>query len=421
MSNQRGFVFMMSLFVVVFLAGWSAMLFQRSITEFNATNRSAQLQQAFHLAEGGLDDARQWLSSQPSPPSGIDPIDPFNGPQAIAGGSYSVTIDPDDANPTNYLDLFTITVTGQMAGGAISRQLTEMVHAESFSRYSYFTNREKMSDGTRIWFSSGDHLWGPVQSNDQFNISGSPIFESLITSAASSIFYRNPPPTGGNHPQFNGGVALNAGTVTLPLSSARLRVAASSGGAWYTGNTTITLQADGTMLVTNTVKGWINKLLSLPANGAIFVNGGNVKVSGTMHGQLTIGTSNDLVILNNVTYADDPQIHPESTDILGLVAEKNVVISQSAPNDLAIQASLMALQSSFTVENWWVGPPKGTLSVYGGIIQDRRGPVGSINASTSTRLSGYAKSYRYDTRFSSMAPPSFPTTGNYDEILWQEQ
>ena len=352
MPNQRGFVFLASLLMVILYAGWSAMLLQRSMVELNTATRSTQVQQAFHVAEAGLDDATQWLSHQPSPPSRIDAFDPFNGSQTIGGGTYRVTIDPDDANPTSYLDLFTITVTGQMAGGSGSRQLTELLHAESFSRYSYFTNSEKMSDGTRIWFSTNDHLWGPVRSNDQFNLSGSPMFEGLITSAASSIFYKNPPPTGGNHPQFNGGLSLNSSTVTLPLSATRLRTAAASGGAWYTGNTTITLQVDGTMLVTNAAKGWTNKLQSLPTNGAIFINSGNVKVSGTVHGQLTIGTSNDLVLLNNISYANDPQLHPDSTGILGLVAEKKVVISQTAPNDLNIQASVVALQSSFTVQNW---------------------------------------------------------------------
>jgi hypothetical protein len=231
----------------------------------------------------------------------------------------------------------------------------------------------------------------------------------------------NPPPAGGNNPQFNGGLSLNAGSITLPTSVTQLRVAASSAdGAWYTGNTTIRLQSDGTMLVTNAARGWVNRSQPLPANGAIFVNGGNATVSGTLDGQLTIGTNRDLLIDNNLRYADNPRTNPQSNDILGLVSEQNVVVSQAAPNDLEVQASVMALGSSFTVERWWQGPPKGTLSVYGGIIQDSRGPVGTFSSSTGQQLSGYAKDYQYDQRLSALAPPFYPTTDEYQDVLWQD-
>lgn len=421
MSKRRGSILVLSYLCIAFLTVWAASGLQRSSTELDAAEQYVQTLQAFHLADAGLDDTREWLRAQPAPPSGINPFDPFNGPRPMTRGQFRITILPDQANPTRHVDFFSVTAIGDFNGIQIARQVTQILSTESFARYSYFTNRERLANGTPIWFTSRDHLEGPVHSNDQLNVAGNPVFDGSVTSAAGSVNYQNPPPAGGNNPQFNGGLSLGAAPIQLPLTVTQLRTAASSaGGAWYTGNTTITLQSNGTMLVTNPVRGWVNQPQPLPANGAMFVNGGNVSVSGSLDGQLTIGTNRNIMITNNIGYADNPQVNPQSDDVLGLVAEQNVVVSQAAPSNLQIQASVMALNSSFTVENWWQGPPKGTLSVYGGIIQKDRGPVGTFSSATGNKLSGYSKDYWYDPRFSNLAPPFFPTTGDYNEVLWQE-
>lgn len=438
LHGRRGAVLVISYLFMTVIAALVSTMMVRSLNEQRIAQRYARLASGFYLAEAGLDDAISWMRSQPSPPAGTVCFDPFSGngcanpqAQALGPGTYTVTIDPNDNNPISYIDLYDIAVTGLVTGDTtVVRRILGILRTESFSRYSYFTNLERMASGTPIWFTSNNTLQGPVHSNAQFNIAGSPVFNGPVSSAAASINYRTPPPAGGNNPQFNGGLSLGASTVQLPLSSTALRVAASAAsGQWYTGNTTIVMQSSSPcgslqppcLLVTNPALGWTNQPRSLPANGAIFVNGGNAKVSGTLDGQLTIGSSHDAVISNHVRYADNPQTNPASNDVLGLVAERNVVIAWAAPDNLTIQASIMALNESFTVENWWVGPPQGTLSIYGGIIQGRRGPVGTFNGSTGTILSGYAKNYQYDARLSNMAPPHYPTTGTYNLVHWKEE
>jgi hypothetical protein len=81
----------------------------------------------------------------------------------------------------------------------------------------------------------------------------------------------------------------------------------------------------------------------------------------------------------------------------------------------------MALGNSFTVENWWEGSPKGTLTVFGGIIQDERGPTGTFNPETNNKISGYSKNYQYDVRLITNPPPFYPTTGDYVVVTWREQ
>jgi len=429
LHDREGFLLLLSYFLVLLTAVAGSVLFSRSANEQQQAVRSQALSSAFQMAESGLDAAAAWLRALPSPPTGTNSMCPFAGipypgctATAMNQGSYTVTVTPDPNNPNSYTHLYTMTSVGKMTSDPTVRpQLVAKLRATSFAKYAYFTNSERQSNGSPIWFTTNDHMQGPVHTNDRFNIAGSPIFDSQISSVASTINYRSPAPAGGNHPQFNGGTALGVSAIQIPLSATALRVAASSlSGQWYQGNTTFQLQAVGTMLVTNAALGWVNHSTSLPTNGAVFVNGGSATVSGTIKGQVTLGASSDINVTNNLLCATDPQTNPNSSDILGLLAEQNVVISQSAPYNLQLQASVMALNSSFTVANWWVGPPKGTLNVYGGIIQVQRGPVGTFSGTTGQKLSGYSKSYQYDSRFSNLAPPYFPTTGSYQQVLWQQ-
>jgi hypothetical protein len=258
---------------------------------------------------------------------------------------------------------------------------------------------------------------------------GDPIFEGEVNSVDDYIrFYNNGnninlsqltnPPY--DEPDFQQGVNFGVEPTTMPNQALSLRAAASGSGLWLVGNSTVVLNNNGTMNVTNANKGWNNHNMAIPANGAVFVNNGNLNISGILNGRLTAGSSRDIIIPNNITYADDPRVNPNSDDTLGLIAESDVMISQSAPYNLEIDGCMMALSTSFMLTNWWLGPPKGTLTVYGGIIQDERGPVGTFNGSTGQKVSGYSKNYLYDSRLQGTPPPFMPTTGDYVTLSWEE-
>ena len=61
----------------------------------------------------------------------------------------------------------------------------------------------------------------------------------------------------------------------------------------------------------------------------------------------------------------------------------------------------------------------GKLSVWGGLIQKYRGPVGR-HTEAGNIYSGYAKDYHYDERVTSRTPPHFPMPGTYTEERWEE-
>jgi len=81
----------------------------------------------------------------------------------------------------------------------------------------------------------------------------------------------------------------------------------------------------------------------------------------------------------------------------------------------------MAFDKSFYVENWRYRRPSGKLTVWGGIIQAYRGPVGTFYPSTGKIASGYYKDYHYDKRVIDNPPPYFPTTGRYELGEWKEK
>jgi len=86
---------------------------------------------------------------------------------------------------------------------------------------------------------------------------------------------------------------------------------------------------------------------------------------------------------------------------------------------------MMALNESFFVENWTGGPNnasdcgttdwgRGCLYLTGGLIQERRGAVGTTGGT------GYLKRYSYDRCVVQIPPPYFPTTGRFLDNRYTE-
>jgi hypothetical protein len=425
LKNNNGVALVAALLVMVVLLVYSAIFVSMSTSQNIISDIFKRRTKAFNVAESGLDHALTWLRSQPSPPIG-NSIDPWGGAQSLGGGTYSVAITDLGEVGGSGIRRYRVVSTGSF--GNFNRILTNYLQVDNYARYLWFTDREVFG-GSNVWFWTQDHLNGPTHTNGHFNIFGNPVFEQEARSVDDYIrFYNN-----GNNinlsqstnppydiPDFQDGITFGAEQTTMPSQALSLRSAASSGGLWLRGNSTVVLNNNGTMNVTNSIRGWVNYNMPLPANGALFVNDGNLIVSGTLNGRMTVGSSRDIIIPSNIVYADDPRTNPDSDDVLGVISEGDVVMDDSGPTNLEIDACIMALSTSFMLENWWVGPPKGTLSVYGGIIQDERGPVGTFNGQTGQKLSGYSKNYSYDPRLLGTPPPFMPTTGDYVTLSWQE-
>ena len=244
---------------------------------------------------------------------------------------------------------------------------------------------------------------------------------------------------------------------------------AHNGDYYFDGRTLIHLQGT-TMTVFNHNKSSWAQVMDIPASGVIYVNGvtqtnysnagqkfandlGNVFVSGTLNGRLTIASANDIYITDrdptqfahgsatitgglryaNTNFGPGGNV---SADMLGLVAGNRVqVVHYGWPaasggsmtstatigsNGLTIHAAIFALNHTFSFERHDINGPRGTLSIVGSIIQKYRGPVGTISGTTVTH--GYIKDYHHDQRMTYETPPHFlpPTNSGWMNLEWRE-
>jgi type II secretory pathway pseudopilin PulG len=427
LKSNKGFAFVAVYLVISVLLIFAAVFVNQSVSQNNTANIFKRQVAALNAADAGLDHAIVWLRAQGAPPIG-NFTNPWGSTQNL-NGSYNVVItDLGFVGGSATIRRYEVISAG--TSGNMSRVLRNYVQVDNYARYIWYTDRETFN-GTNVWFWSQDHLNGPTHTNGHYNIYGNPIFDGEARSVDDYIRYYN----NGNNvnlseisnspydlPVFNSGFIFGADQSTMPSTALSLRAAASSSGIYLTGNSTVVLNSNGTMNVTNPNKNppWNNQNMALPANGALFVNNGNLTISGTLNGRLTVGAKYNVNIPNNIVYASDPAADPNSDDTLGIISERDIVIPGAGPTNLEINAVIMALNTSFYLQNWSSGPAKGTLDIYGGIIQKDRGPVGTFNASTGQKLSGYSKNYSYDPRLVTSPPPFMPTTGDYLTLSWEE-
>jgi hypothetical protein len=81
----------------------------------------------------------------------------------------------------------------------------------------------------------------------------------------------------------------------------------------------------------------------------------------------------------------------------------------------------LSLTDSFYLPNWTTAPADGTLTVFGSIAQNNRGPVGTANSSGGV-ATGFSKSYHYDTSLQTLWPPYFvpPTSAAWGATTYSE-
>lgn len=429
MGNEDGTALVIVILIMLALTGIVMGISSISINETQLAANEMLDKQVFYLAEAGVERSIQHLSQLSVPFLGSggskdQPVMLFDAISMYGKGTVTSYLDPLDSNTGNPTRFVGITVRATLNGTGMSKVLQVKVGQQNFSRYAYFSDLEKSPSGSTIWFYEDDEFHGPLHTNDQMHIYGSPTFYEEVSSAAASVdYYHGGPPQ--DDPQFHMGLTLNASPIDLPNDTQMiLNKANEADGLKLSGNAYIRFRVDasGNPYLRVTIGGSTTNM-NYPANGVIYVQG-DAQIEGTVKGQVTIGCSRDIEIMDNVVYDTDPRVDPTSTDLLGLVAEGNVYMdgATGGPNrdsgDETIMAAIMALNTSWTVEAYNSGSPRGKLVVYGGIIQKQRGPVGTF--SSYGLSTGYEKDYHYDPRLMDNPPPAFPTTGQVEKIAWNE-
>ena len=280
----------------------------------------------------------------------------------------------------------------------------------SFSMFAWMT----LFEGNVFWIDK-DTVWGRVHSNGRLHVNGKPVFMQKVTTAKS---FDPKVGTGTNNAIFKNGFETGVAAIDFPNDLSELVSAANTvNGRKYATDIWVTLvpgtsaNNDGFALVRSTAAGPIidTVFLNNPAFNGVMLGSGRVNVQGTLDGKLSIASLQDLYIQDDVLYEHNPQ-YEASDDLLGLIAENNVVVADNAANNsnCSIQGSVFCRTGSFGAEHYNTRPVSGTLQVYGSIVQDTRGAVGTFNASGITH--GFSKRYRYDDRLAdpSFRPPYYP-------------
>jgi hypothetical protein len=280
-----------------------------------------------------------------------------------------------------------------------------------FTIFAWFTNIEG-----NIWWITRDTVWGRVHSNDTIRVNGSPVYWKKVTTAKT--FYPKPG-RGTNRAKFKDGYETGVAAVHIPTDFSYLVTAATLGGRKYTSEIWITLSPgtaadnDGMVYIRNTETGPIVDSVSLsdPTFNKAILGTQRVHVKGTLDGQLSIASLQDIYVEDNILYEKNPQYYP-SDDMLGLIAETDVVVANNWANnhDCEIHAAVFAASGSFKAEDYDERPVSGWLRLLGSITQNIRGAVGTFSGETIR--SGFSKRYRYDIRYEDLTvrPPFFPGT-----------
>ncbi len=428
-------------------------------TQLRVMRSTAAKELAFQIAESGINYYQWHLAHFPSDyadgtgQTGCNPCGPFvkdykDTDNQTVVGQYSLKITP----PLTGTTIVTIESTGWTTSNpSVKRVITARYGIPSLAKYAFLTN-------SNAWIGSSESVTGEFHTNGGVRFDGSgnaPISSARTTYSCSSTFGCSPtqtkPGIWGSAPaatksfwqfpepavDFSAWTAdlatIKSGAQTagiyLPPSSAQgySLVFNSNGTVTIYKVTSLRAHATGTdvnnQLHTEDLDYNARSLQStqnIPANGLIYIED-RTWVEGVVNGRALVAaarlpynsaTAPSIIIPNNITYLAKDGAH-----VLGLLAQKDILISYYSPNTLEINAALIA-QNGSAQRYFFDGNIKTSLTIYGTI-----GSYGVWTWSWSSggvTTSGYQNtSSVYDANLLYGPPPSFPLTNEgYKQISW---
>jgi hypothetical protein len=310
---------------------------------------------------------------------------------------------------------------------------------------------------SEITFIDGDVVNGPLHTNDRLLVQGHPDFgrdkndqiEVVAAPPAGPSWEAN---GSGNPVPWRGTFLPGAPRMDLPPSNGQL---ANLAGWVFYGDTRLKFN-DDQVIIRNKALNPVSPYLTTRSttasdfNGVIYVKGaagcspqptrqapypsptpegcGNAWVSGQYSKSMTIAAENDVIIAAPDDTGTGPSgkgLRRNGDVIAGLIATNFVRVEHNCADttrqvaNVQIDAAILSLQHSFTVDNYDCGPKMGTLTVNGAIAQKFRGPVGQFGSTDH----GYTKAYSYDNRLLFRSPPYFldPVQSAWRTVSYTEQ
>lgn len=398
--------------VLVVLSAVIGSLLTLSINHFRNTQFKIDAEQAFYLAEAGIEAGAIYFQDN----SNYLP-DTYTNTINTSTGGFTYRIEKSDHRTCD------IIATGYANDRQRTIKLTG-VRAATYAEFAFFAE-----DNKSIYFKSGEKFYGHIHTGTAPWFSGNPEFNDEFSTKAKS--YKG----NINNVTFRNGFNTDkevASISDVDFDGMKSFASSNNKGLALIGPTTIAFE-NNNILVTNSDKNWNRKTINLSDLEIIYIkkdtarneDGDLILEGGTLDGELSIVTEQDIYINNHLKYemgdlteeeflrkAEEGSV--QTTSKLGLISGDDVIITQNAPNDIHIHASIMATgkmsadTGSFLVDIANNAGSRGAIHLIGGIIQDVRGAVGYFNANTGITSAGYEKHYIFDRRFSTQPPPYFP-------------
>ncbi len=458
--KQQGTVLIFEL-VLMFVVSLTLLSILGYAAQQTRVARSTVLrEQALHIAEAGINYYQWRLAHFPEDytdgqggtcnPCGPYVHDYIDTDTQEVLGQYSITITPPLVGST----VTEIESTGwTTAHPSIKREIRTRYGIPSLAKFAFLTNAD-------AWIGNGETVNGPFHTNGGVRFDGegnSPITSAKSTYTCTYTFGCSPSQT---KPGVWGSASSgtqsfwqypvpNQDFASIATDLADMKSDAQVDGLYLPPSSSrgysLVFNSDGTLTVykVTSLKSHItgtdvnsvahsedidyrNRSLqftqSLPNNGVVFVED-DVWVEGVVNGRVTVaaaqlpynpGSAPDIMIPNNITY-----LAKDGTHSLGLISQRHVLVTYFAPNDLEINAALIA-QNGSCQRYYFLGNVKNSIEIFGSISSFGTWTWSWVNGSSQV-VSGYSStSTTYDSNLLYAPPPSFPlTTDGYTQLSWE--
>lgn len=366
-------------------------------------------------------------------------------------GEYSLMITPQEVGST----IVGIESTGKVyADSAVEKTITARLGKKSLARYSFLSN-------SPIWIGENEGTSGPVHSNGGIRFDG--VCDAEVTTSVETYdcgtvghdctgiqdgIWGSADPDCSQYWSFPEDL-IDFDLFTLDM--AKIKTAAQDDGIYLAPSAKegyqIIFQDDGTVdvyvveSITNKVKYYndsgdevwdyesIQKTSAattydMPANGVIFVED-DTWVEGTVNGRVTVAASRfadqasnyaRIIIDGDIWYTTK-----DGDDVLGLMAEGDILVPKHAPTVMNIDAVMLSQNGHVYARDYKSEGVKDTITVYGGVITDLFWTWTWVDGNNDT-VSGFKNTNTiYDNHLTFSPPPMFPTEDNYEVLDWNEE
>lgn len=462
-NKEAAFIIIYELLIIFIFSLVMISVISYAALQLRVLRSTAAKEEAFHIAEAGI-NYYQWRLAH-------FPTDYQDG----TGGPGPYVHDYVDKSTSNVIGRFSLEITQPPLGSTIvtisstgyllsnpntKRTITTRYGIPSLAQYGFLTN-------SYISVGSASTFYGRFHSNSGIQFNG--IATAPVTSARETYTCQTGDGCTGTHNGIWGTASaatqaywdypvssIDFSSITSDLATIRTNAQANgiylaaSGAQGYSlvfnSNATITIyrvntlraHASGTDAQGNThtedldygtsggsrtqIDGNPNiagtQAFSMPTNGLVFVED-RTWVEGTVDGRVMVAvgrlpynpnTAPSILIPNNLVYENQ-----DGTDVLGLIGQKDILLTYYTPTDLDIHAAFIAQNGSF--QRYCFGNTlKDTLTIYGSITTSGR----AIIYCTGNGGSGYqTRNYTYDSNLLYGPPPAYPLSDDgYQQITW---